>query len=670
MKNTDREFLKTLQNKISEEPVSLPEKLSPDSISELVEGEALNKKSRKTVKRISAAAACAVILFAAAAVGLRFYGPQIKPVSPSEESGPQADTDDYAEIREFFHSVREKSKSNSFFDEYNTAETSGAADDSADGVSQAENRAISQTDAQTQGVQEADIIKNDGRYLYIVHRANPNKIVIVDAINPNRLKTAAKISLPETDDEFYSAREIFLYDGKLIALTDTSPKSDSVYPDIYGNNGAYAVYGNTGGTVNRCGALIYDISDVTKPKKTAEYMLDGRYIGSRLAEGTLLITSNYTVPLYKDDKKLDSACIPSGYINGIQYQIPEKQIHILPDNRENSYSVIMKIDLKNGGAQPQTCAVLGGSSDLYCSKTDIYLAKRSYEEKEGESKSFTQIFRFSFENGLEYKSEVKLPGEFLNQFSMDEYNGFFRIATCERNLQSYVTVLDKSLSVIGSLGGIAKGESVYAARFIGDKAYIVTFYQTDPLFVIDLSNPSSPKIEGELKIPGFSNMLYPYSDTLLIGVGTDGNESGTNGKLKISLFDISDKSNPKEISKAVSGTSAYSIASYEHKAYMKFGDTGDFAIPILSYGASSESEEEPFICAFRVDNGGISVLKKYKADSSENGMFIRGAYTGGTVFAINTNELYAFDRETGEKIDKITLLDSSELPGGNVVVFN
>ena len=172
----------------------------------------------------------------------------------------------------------------------------------------------------------------------------------------------------------------------------------------------------------------------------------------------------------------------------------------------------------------------------------------------------TKILKFNLDNGkINFKAEANIEGGINNQFSMDEHNGYFRIATTigktydmDESTSNSLYVLDDSLKEVGRLDGIAKAEKIYSVRYVGDRAYVVTFKEIDPLFVIDLSNPKAPKILGELKIPGYSTYLHPYDENHIIGFGYDTKPNAwdtgvVNDGLKMSMFDITDLSNPKEM---------------------------------------------------------------------------------------------------------------------------
>jgi uncharacterized secreted protein with C-terminal beta-propeller domain len=204
---------------------------------------------------------------------------------------------------------------------------------------------------------------------------------------------------------------------------------------------------------------------------------------------------------------------------------------------------------------------------------------------------------------LAYQGQAQVPGRLLNQFSMDESGDYFRIATTRDQTWSQILdnqqleadnslyVLDKDMSRVGALENLAPKERIYSARFLGDRAYLVTFVQTDPLFVIDLKNPTEPKVLGELKIPGFSNYLHPINETTLIGLGknTETNEWGgvVPTSLKLALFDVSDPADPKVLDEKTLGNSGSdSAALYDHKAFLYDDSSKTLAIPVNLMGKS------------------------------------------------------------------------------------
>jgi uncharacterized secreted protein with C-terminal beta-propeller domain len=236
-----------------------------------------------------------------------------------------------------------------------------------------------------------------------------------------------------------------------------------------------------------------------------------------------------------------------------------------------TFTSFFGINISNDTQQPTNMTVMmGGASAMYVSQNNMYITYPAWTN----SGEFTSIYRVSI-NGtqLSFEAQGSVPGYTINQYSMDEYNGYFRIATNWQNTTQInnVYVLNSNLTIVGKLEGLAQNEDLYAVRFMGDRAYLVTFHQTDPFFVIDLSNPDAPKVAGELKISGYSSYLQPYDANHVIGIGEEttiisGVESNT---LKLSLFDVTDINNPTEIATYnVEGNYSTSTALNDPKALL------------------------------------------------------------------------------------------------------
>jgi uncharacterized secreted protein with C-terminal beta-propeller domain len=246
--------------------------------------------------------------------------------------------------------------------------------------------------------------------------------------------------------------------------------------------------------------------------------------------------------------------------------------------------------------------------------TNVEKAVEEYETKLAQERDITVIQKININKGdIEYKTKGEAPGSLLNQFSMDESGDYFRVATTSQiwtgmgsKQYNNVYVMDKDLGVTGKLEEIAPDERIYSTRFIGNRLYMVTFKRVDPLFVIDLSNPKDPKVLGELKIPGFSDYLHPYDENHIIGVGketADNQWGGTSIKgVKLSLFDVSDVNNPKQLDKYEIGTSGTdSEALRDHKAFLFDRKKSLLVIPIR------EVTEQP-----RYDNRGYYMQKVWQ----------------------------------------------------------
>ena len=274
----------------------------------------------------------------------------------------------------------------------------------------------------------------------------------------------------------------------------------------------------------------------------------------------------------------------------------------------------------------------------------------------------TVIHKISINNGnIDYQASGEVPGYVLNQFSMDEYNGYFRIATTTGNWNvetlNHVYVLDVGLNIVGKVEDLAHGERIYSVRFMGDKVYMVTFRQVDPLFVIDLTNPSSPAVLGYLKVNGVSDYLHPYDETHVIGVGQDATDQGRVKGIKLSLFDVSDFANPKEVSKYVIGTSGtYSSALYDYKAFLFDKEKQLLVIPIsttnyLNDQQFSQPEYWQGAYVFNIDLTNGFVLKGNVTHANEtynatyyydyNSQITRSLYMDSVLYTVSNNMVKA-----------------------------
>ncbi len=275
------------------------------------------------------------------------------------------------------------------------------------------------------------------------------------------------------------------------------------------------------------------------------------------------------------------------------------------------------------------------------------LAGRAMEE--------TVIYRFAID-GLDITAEAEgsVPGYVLDQFSMDEYEGYFRIATTSSTFYvknnaimtkrvNNVYVLDMNLSIIGRLEGLATGERIYAARYLGDLMYLVTYRQVDPLFGIDLSDPKNPKVIGYLKIPGYSEYLHPYGSKYLIGIGVETDESGGFSGLKVSLFDISNPRNITEVSKIVVKGVYRTPLFKDHKAFLINYMKKYIAFPV--HGRNSG------VIVIRIGDGNLTYSGLLAHEDA-----IRALYIGNYIYSISWNSIRVFDDESLRFITQINLI--------------
>ena len=667
MAEKNKDFENKLREEIFAEDTPLPEALGTESIVELVKDSEQKKSARpkRIIKRAVAVAAAVAVVASAGVIGIREYKPKVTPVKNlSQEENLPVYTSDYASIEKFFISLKDsyrfKNLQSSF---HGIGIVANKASDyaygeiaqenaSADGMSGsvAEASSYSKTDLQVEGVDEADVVKTDGKYLYAVSLyRDVQKVIIVDPSNPSDMKPVATLVPEALSGGRVMISELYISDGMLIVTavedsTDYLEQRDGTLTD------SVCCYVGTFG--NQTDVFVYSLADIRHPALVDSYCIDGNYLSSRISDGRLTVVTHYGVPLYDDNDRLKDVCIPSCTQSGERQLVEAENISIIKDVEEDSYTVVTLIPIKGGKAD--TSAVLGGGQEIYCNRTDLYVANEVYDES-GEN-LHTQILRFNLNDRGKFVSTASVDGGLLNQFSMDEYDGYFRIATTDNNGNN-ITVLDKDLNTVGTLKGIAPDEVIYAVRFVGSTAYVVTFRQTDPLFVIDLSDPAAPKITGELKIPGFSNMLYPIDENHLIGIGRDGDENGNINGLKLSLFDISDPTSPLEVSKALIPDYSYSPAEHEHKAFLRVSEN-EFIIPV-------QSSDTSYLCSFVIEDGKLASYKKYSDGSLD---IYRGAFIGSSLFAFNPDGISAYDLVTAEPLSRLAFPED-EAPSDDIVLY-
>jgi uncharacterized secreted protein with C-terminal beta-propeller domain len=379
--------------------------------------------------------------------------------------------------------------------------------------------------------------------------------------------------------------------------------------------------------------------------------------------------------------------LPKICLNNVTVEVPATDIYYSNiSDSSYTYTMIVALNVQDFLHKPVFQPFMFGSAhEMYVSLNNIYLAYWDWSYIDGVGK--TNIHRIHIENdSIEYVASGAVPGYVLNQFSMDEYNGYFRIATTSTSgmrfsggaSQNNVYVLDMDMKLVGALENLASGETIYSARFVGKRGYLVTFKKIDPLFVIDLSNPFSPSVLGYLKITGYSDYLHPYDENHIIGIGKEtvaaeeGDFAWYQG-VKISLFDVTDVEHPKEIDKFIIGDRGTdSPVLSDHKALLFDKAKSLLALPVTvaeidpsKYGG----EVPPYTSGDFVWQGtyvfnatlteGL-VLKgritHLKADIFDNSLYVKRAlYIGNVLFTVSDKMIKMNNLETLAEINKVQL---------------
>jgi hypothetical protein len=304
---------------------------------------------------------------------------------------------------------------------------------------------------------------------------------------------------------------------------------------------------------------------------------------------------------------------------------------------------VLTVDLQLGlGVQTDSDSVMTDADTVYASPTSVYVATNG-----GWQADDTTIHRFGLAGPrqTDYRASGQVPGELLDQFSLSEDKGVLRAATTEgfgSDAQSHVTVLQTRagrLEKIGQVSGLGRGERIYAVRFIGDRGYVVTFRQVDPLFTLDLADPAHPRVRGELKIAGYSAYLHPVGDHELLGIGQDASAEGARQGTQLSLFDVSDPASPALLHKQTLGELTSSEAEYDHHAFLWWAPLRLAVIPVTDFAGDDALTQA---IGFRVDRAGIAETGRTREDDS----VLRTLVVGGRLFTLTERGLRAHDLGT------------------------
>lgn len=511
--------------------------------------------------------------------------------------------------------------------------STGTGTNDLGGVREPEGNASSSTNNQVQGVDEVDLVKNDGRYIYSIKDMS---IIITDSNNGDP-KVICKHSV---SDKGSNITGLFINGDRLAVIFN-----EYMYSDICTK------------------IVVFDISNKESIKEIATKEQDGFYNDSRMIGNNVYLLSNHTVNnnISKEEPESYIPCVDGALLK-------ESGLYMIEDFENTQYLVISSIDIVTAEIK-DTSAILGGASNVYCNTENLYFtySKQGELSKDNstEYKTETIIVKLNLSDGkISMTATGEVTGYPLNQFSMDEYENHLRIVTTVESTvvtkrensqaQSYLNetsnalyVLDEDLNIVGRIEDLAKNERVYSVRFQGDVGYFVTFKQVDPLFTVDLSNPKEPKVLNELKIPGFSEYLHPFGEGKLFGFGKSATVQGSVTGLKISMFDVSDQTNVTE-NHVTPIDAAWSEASENHKAIMV-------------------DEKKNIIAFLATDNFSNTNLYVYGYDD-QNGFykraitFVDDKYTFGSRF-VWINDYFYLVNQKGitvfnlEDFNKISYLD-------------
>lgn len=572
-----------------------------------------------------------------------------------------------------------------------------------------------ETYVQSVGVDEADTVKTTDNNIFYL---NGNVIEVFSAEGKNSKKVAEikALNLAENKNDgagYAYVNDFYIYGGRLITLSTEYTSSRISCKTV---------------------ADVFDISDVNDIKRVDSFYQSGRYTSSRMIGGALYIVSDSTVI---NDRDIPTAGrkAPSTADSIESSEIPIENIYSVQKPCTSSFLVVSMINTEDSAQEAKTKAILGSADIVYCNLENLYVTALEYSPKvydevfpndsqqsnadEDETEDVeafstdsdgffyhngsypedgvtddmysyayyqpeqTQIIKIDLKDGIEFVASGNVKGAVNNQYALDEYNGNLRVATTSYD-NNYIDsnnlfVLDKDLNKIGEVTNFARDEHIEAVRYINDTAYVITYRQTDPLFVIDLSTPSNPEIKGFVKISGFSTMLVPVDENTILGIGYHTEEPSDepidinlNNALKIVTFDVTDKANPKVLdtkifpnySSEVQNNPKALLVNFERNDYtipMDYWKWGEYDYSTQSYTDYETPETKCGSLNFRVDNGKITVIDDYTSDviKGEYASVDRCVYIGDNIYLLGSENPYvAYDSIDYYSNSTDTIIDS------------
>ena len=491
----------------------------------------------------------------------------------------------------------------------------------------------STTNVQEEGVDEADVIKSDGAYLYV---ARGDSLRIVRAAPAETLEEIGRLDF---DDLLVS--DMYLYGDKIILLAQRYTTSAGGWEEPAYDLMIWPPYYTEASLT----LVEVDITDKEDPQEIKQVELDGTLVDSRLTNDRLILVMTIAPQLPNNPNALTIGAmsleefLPKQRIAEEENDVVAWSDCLHPEDPDGYYmTAVLTLDAADVETIVHSTAIVGGAGTIYASTEALYVTNPQYDWNE-DLRETTDIHKFAFdEDGAAvYAASGSVPGQLLNQFSLGENDGYLRVAThiwtadfwgvfaddvavevstadapaqtatppSNYNAVYVLGETDGALEVTGYIENIAPGEQLYSARFIGDRGFLVTFYQVDPLFTLDLSDPTKPEIKGELEIPGYSDYLHPWGDNYLIGVGRSTTDAGwgtTVDAVQLTLFDISDLTAPVEIDQIeLGGYGSWSDVSSTHKAFAAVSANYLIALPVHL----TDEDTEPWIWDAPVFDGVI-----------------------------------------------------------------
>ena len=560
-----------------------------------------------------------------------------------------------------------------------------------DGALRAATPAFSETNVQVLGVDEPDIVKTDGERIIVLSEGT----LIVADITGSEPRVVGRLQIGNL-----SVQSLFL-SGDTVLMFGSAWNS---FHPLVDSDVEFAPSYQTPSV------QLVEVDISGDPEVVRTMSIDGQFVSGRMIEDTvrLILRSGpvgfeWSYPsgsglraereAIEENQEIIRNSEPDNWIP--YYLVTDADGDVTAEgtlfdcdkaNHPEEFSglnmlSVMTIDLRDGLDVTDSMGVLATGDTVYASPDSLYVATQNWDtwlwaqqgggDREPETVT-SDIHKFDISNVrvTRYEASGVVDGYLLNQFAMDEYEGLLRVASTTQpnwwgsgfESESLVTVLSQDgpeLNQVGSVDGLGKTEQIYSVRFVGDMAYVVTFRQTDPLYTVDLSDPTSPEVVGELKILGYSAYLHPISDGLLMGIGQDATEAGRVEGTQVSVFDVSDPTNPTRIDQITLSKGSNSEVEYDHHAFLYWQPTGLAMVPVQQWWYDENSESAFFgAVGFEVDDSGnLREVQRVAHPGGDREVWdwrariMRSVVVGDNVYTISAKGIMKSDLDGLDEVD-------------------
>lgn len=513
----------------------------------------------------------------------------------------------------------------------------------------------STTNLQMEGVDESDIAKIDGSYIYTVE----DKYIVITDIRDGKLEEVTRF-LPKDCGAADRVMEIYVDGDQLILVVQgyetslgesSKAGSDKENSDKESSDEEIAVsdasedsafcYKMNGKSTTQI--QVYSIVDRRNPEFEGRLIQDGYYNTSRKIGDVVYLFTQYhmTSDVVGYVEKEYTSVIPK--VNG--EKVAAGEIY-LPESSGESGILVSSLDVNKPDKVLDSKLVISGYAQTYISKDALYLYEEDYD-----GAMITNIAKFALDEGrISGVAATAVRGYVRDTFAINASDGYLRVLTTDYSTEDEVNalyILDENLKLTGQLTGIAPGEEIYAARFMGNTGYFVTYRNTDPLFTVDLSDPAKPEIIGELKVTGFSEYLHFWDDTHLLGIGYESDEkTGNIENIKLSMFNIENPGEVTEEAKLVLKDVDYSEALYDYKSVIISKDKNLIGLVCEDYSGSGIKQTYQI---YSYENGAFKKQAEIPGINGANYENVRGMYSGNVFYLWIYDNITSYDMTDGFK---------------------